>query len=134
MPFIGRLHTTLSYNGTAITNYANQANMQAQLAQIEATHFGSTAKEFITEGADWTLDLAGMWSATFDAIMGPDVVTPGTKRTVVMNMIDGATTVSYTWTSNGEIANFAWTSAPNSLMAWSAQLKLSGAPVRAVSP
>jgi hypothetical protein len=119
------------YNSNTLTPHCNQADVQSTLGQLEVTNLDSTAKEFLAEPAEWTIRMGGFWSHTLDAFLAPDAVTPGTKRTAVISFTN-TSTVSYTWTLNAEISNYQITSTPTGLIAWSAELRLSGAPTRAV--
>ena len=123
---------TVTYISTDITQYCDTVQMQAQLATIDVTNLASTANEWLTGFADWTSPIGGNWDATIDALLGPDAVTPGTKRTVAIAFTDAASsTITYTWTDLGEVSNWQITSAPTEAIKWSASLKLSGAPNRA---
>ena len=132
MPVRGMSNTLVTYNSQSLTAYANQADVQTTLNQIEVTNLASTAKEFISEPSEWTIRIAGMFDIASDTILGPDVVTPGTKRNAVISFIEGGQTLSYTWTANAEIGNYQITSTPTGMIGWSAELKLSGSPARAV--
>lgn len=124
-------NTTVSYNGNDITAYCNSADLQAALDNIDVTNFASTAKEYLTGFGEWTINLSGLWSSTFDGYVAPDAVTPGTKRTAYIAFDGGATTVTYTWTSNAEIGDYQIrSSSPTEAITFSAVLRLSGAPSR----
>ncbi len=128
-------HVIPTYNSNALTAFVNTASLAAALSQIDVTDFASTANEFITGFSDWTTPLGGQWDPALDAFLAPDAVTPGTKRTFSIAFDDGTTTVTYTWTTNAEIENYTVdASSPTEGITWSCDLKLSGAPVRAVTP
>lgn len=130
-PTKGAGKVAVTFNGTAIKQYCNQADLNAVLNQIDVTNLNSTGVESISAFAEWTIALGGFWDATFDAVIAPEAVTPGTKRTAVIAYTDSAsTTVTYTWTSNAEIGDYKITSTPSDAIKWSATLRLSGAPVR----
>lgn len=124
-------NVAVTYITTDITQYCDTAQIQAQLATIDVTNLASTANEWLTGFADWSIPIGGNWDAVIDALLGVDAVTPGTKRTVSIALTDATpTTITYTWTSNGELSNYQITSAPTEAIKWSATLKLSGAPSR----
>ena len=124
-------NVAVTYNSNEVTAYCNQADVQATIDQLDATDLASTAKESVTGFAEWSISMGGHWHATLDGYLAPDAVTPGTKRTAVIAYTDAAdTTVTYTWTSNAEIQDYAITSATGGLITWSATLMLSGAPSR----
>ena len=124
-----------TYNAQALTAYCNTASLASALSTIDVTDFASTANEYITGFAEWTVPLGGHWDPTLDGYLAPDAVTPGTKRTFSIAFDDNTTTVTYTWTSNAEIENYTVdASSPTEGITWSCDLKLSGAPVRATAP
>lgn len=132
-PVKGATHTTCTYNSNALTAKCNQADLQATLDNLEVTNLGSTGKEYLTGTTEWTIRLQGYWDATLDGYLAPDAVSPGTKRTGVITFNDGTTTVTYTWTSNAEIANYQIQSQPSQAITFTAELRLSGAPTRSTA-
>jgi hypothetical protein len=128
-----RGNTTLSFNGNALTNFANQTDMQATIDQIDTTHFGSTGKESITGDTEWSINMGGDWSQVVDGYLGPEAVTPGTRRTAILGLVGASQTVTYTWTTNAEIQSYQVQSQVGGKITWTATLMLSGAPVRAAA-
>ena len=126
----GRGNTTVSFNGTAITNYTNEAEVSAAVDRIETTNFGSTGAESIAGDTEWTITLGGDFDNALETVLGPEAVTPGTKRTAVIAFVGSSATVTYTWTSNAEIQDFSISSSVGDKISWSATLALSGAPTR----
>jgi hypothetical protein len=125
-------NVTVSYNSNDLESYCDTAQIAAQLSTIDVTNLASTAAEWLTGFADWSIPIGGPWDATLDGFLAPDAVTPGTKRDCVMTLTDAAsTTITYTWTANAEIQDYNITSAPTEAIKWTATLKLSGAPNRA---
>lgn len=125
-----RGNTTITYNSSNVTQYCTQSDLERTYDQLETTNLASTGKTFITGDESNTIRLQGNWSKALDDILGADAGS-GTKRTVAIAYADGAGTVTYTWTSNGEISNYAIQSPANGLRTFSADLTLSGAPTRA---
>lgn len=122
---------TLTYNSTDITQYCNSTELSAAADRLEVTDLASTGKEYLAGIAEWTISCGGYWDATFDAVIFPDIVTPGTKRTVALAVTDAAdTTITYTWTSNGEVTDASISSNVGSAIEWSATLAMTGAPTR----
>jgi hypothetical protein len=124
-------NVTVTYNSNAITAYCNSADLAATIAALDATDFASTGKEYVNDTPEWSISLSGHWDSTLDGYLAPDAITPGTKRTGVIAFTDsGSTTVTYTWTSNAEIADYTVSASTGALITWSGTLRLSGAPVR----
>lgn len=124
-----RGNTTVTYNSNNITAYVNQADLDRTIEMLDTTTLSSTAKESIAGDQTNKLSLQGNWRAALDAILAPDVGS-GTKRTASIAYVDGATTVTYTWTSNAEIENYTIQSPASGLRTFSCDLALSGAPTR----
>lgn len=129
-PVKARGNVVVTYNSQNITQYCNQADLQTTLEEIETTNLASTGQESIAGNPTWTIALGGDWAAALDAILGVDAVTPA-KRTASIAYTDGATTVTYTWTSKAEIGAYAIPSSVATTIKWTATLRLSGAPSRA---
>lgn len=128
-----RGNVTLTY-GSAITSYVNQADLSAALDVLDATVMNSTGTVNVADTSTWEIACGGPWESALDTILAVDAVAPGTKRTTVVTYSSGGgQTVTYTWTSNGEISNYEIKAAPDALITWSATLTLSGAPVRTVA-
>jgi len=132
-----RGNVTLTY-GSAITSYVNQADLSGALDTLDATVLNSTGTVQIANTTTWEIACGGPWESALDTIIAVDAVTPGTKRTTVVTYSSGAgATVTYTWTAaaavGGEISNYQITAAPDGLIAWTATLMISGAPVRTVA-
>lgn len=126
-----RGNTVVTYNSNNITAYCDSADLDTTIEKLETTNLASTGAESITGDAEWSIGLSGMWDNALDAILAPDAVTPGTKRTASIAYTGSSATVTYTWTSNAEIENFAINSAVGDFIKWTADLALSGAPGRA---
>lgn len=125
-------NVTVTYNSNALTNYCNQASLQSTVAELEATHFGSTGQQFDPGLSEWSVDLGGDFDATLDGYIGPDAIT-STKRTVVVGFVNGGSTITYTWTTNGFITGYNPAATANGKQTWTAKLRLSGIPTRNVA-
>jgi hypothetical protein len=128
-----RGNITLTYNSQNITSYTTKTGLKAAADKLEATTLASTAKESIAADVDWSISIELNWDAALDTILAPDIITPGTKRTVVLAITGSTQTVTYTWTSNGEISDYAVDASVGNLITGSATLSLSGAPTRSVA-
>ena len=127
-----RGNTTVTYNSQNITAYCTQADLERTIDQLETTDLASTGKEFIAGDESNTVRLQGNWRKLLDDILGPDAGS-GTQRTVAIAYADGAATVTYTWTTAGQISNYSIQSPANGVRTFSADLTLSGAPTRSVA-
>lgn len=128
----GAGNITVSYNSNDVTNYINNADLQMTVAELEATHLGSTGQEMDPGLPGFTLGLTGDWAVASDGYFAPDILSP-TKRTVVIAYTDGASTVTYTWTSAGFLTGYNITGGATDKISTSPALRLSGKPTRAVS-
>jgi hypothetical protein len=123
-------NVTVTYNSQNLTQYLKQADLDAAVNRLETTNLASTGMESIADTTKWTIGFNGFWDKALDDIIGPDVVTVGTLRTVVMTITGSTGTVTYTWTSKGEIENYKISAAAGQFVSHDTQLALSGAPVR----
>ena len=124
-------NVAVTYNSNALTAYCNQSDLSSTISALDATDFSSTGKEYVNDTPEWSIAVGGHWDSTLDGYLAPDAITPGTKRTATIAFTDsGSTTITYTWTSNAEIADYAVNAATGSLITWSGTLRLSGAPSR----
>ena len=125
-----RGNTAVTFNDTAITNYCDSADLEAAIDQLETTHLGSTAAESTAGDPSWKISLGGMWDNALDAVLGPEAVTPGTKRTAIIAFTGSSATITYTWTSMAEIEGYTINSAGGDFIKFADTLALSGAPTR----
>lgn len=128
----GAGNATVTYNANAITNYTNSVDLQNTIAELEATHLGSTAQESDAGLGSYQLQIGGDWNPTIDGYLGPDSLA-GTKRTCAIAFTSGGSTVTYTWTSQAFITNYTVRTSATGKLEWSATLRLSGAGSRGVA-
>lgn len=131
----GAGNVTVTYNSNAVTNYVNSLQVEAAINELEATNFGSTANEYAPGLADWTtsFDIIN-WDSTVDGYLAPDIVSPGTQRTLAIAFDDSAgNTVTYTWTSKAFLTNGGWSSEATGATTSNYSIRCNGAPNRAVS-
>lgn len=95
-------NVTVTYNSNALTAYVDSGAIAASIAELDTTDLASTAMEYIPGLADWTYTTnVKNWNSTVDGYIMPDIVTPGTLRTLVVAFTDESdATVTYTWTAN----------------------------------
>lgn len=125
-----RGNVVVSFNSNNITAYLDSADLEATIDQLETTNLASTAAESTAGDPSWSIKVGGMWDSTLDGYIGPEAVTPGTKRTASIALTGSGATVTYTWTSNAEIGDYTINSAVGDFIKFSATLTLSGAPTR----
>lgn len=125
-----RGNIVLTYNSNNITQYCDSVDLEAAIDQLETTNLASSAAESTAGDPSWKIGLSGMWDNALDAIIGPDAVTPGTKRTASAAYTGSSATVTYTWTTNAEVGNYSIPAAVGDFIKFSAELTLSGAPTR----
>lgn len=127
---------TFTYNTNDLTDYVEQFQLQQTVAELENTNMGSTAQSFVPGLASYqaSLDLTN-WDSTLDGYLAPDVITPGTKRTAVIEYTDAdGGTVTYTWTNEAFLTNYSIQASPSDLIkAPGASIRLNGAPNRSVT-
>jgi len=128
-----RSNISVTFNSTDITQYCSKAELDSTIEQLEVTNLASTAKEMISGDAEWSIPLEGMWEIALDNVLGPEAVTPGTKRTAVIAFDGASQTATYTWTSNAEVEGYKVSGQVGGFITWTATLTLSGAPSRAVA-
>lgn len=128
-----RGNVAVTLNGTVITAHCNKADLDNAIEQLEVTNLASTGKETITGDPEWSIALEGMWEVALDSVIGPEAVTPGTKRTAVIAFTGASQAVTYTWTSNAEIQDYKISAQVGGFISWTATLALSGAPSRTVA-
>lgn len=124
-------NNTVTYNSQNITQYLTSAELSFGGEKVDITNLANTAKAFSSGDGEWKLDVNGWWDNAIDAILGPDAVTPGTKRTLAYAVVGTSATVTYTWTTNAEVGDFKISPKTGEHMPFTASFYLSGAPTRA---
>lgn len=121
---------TLSYAGTALAAYLDQASIDAVVEAVETTNLASTATETTPGNTTWSSKIGGSWAKALDDVLGPDAVTPGTLRTCVIVVGASGAQATYTWTSKAFISNYTIDAKAGDTLKWSGTLNLTGSPVR----
>lgn len=129
MPIKALSNVTVTYNGTAITGYLNQASLQAVVNAIDTTVLNSTGATKIPGLADWTINVGGFWAKALHDVLNPDTVTPpSTMRTLIVVIGESGSQATYTWTTSAFISNYQWSADPTTAIPWTGVLSVSGAP------
>ena len=132
MPAKGMGNVTITYNAVALTGYCNAVQLDAVVAAIDTTHFGSTAEESTPGSTKWKLDFGGNYDSAVDNVLGPDAVAPPTtKRALVIVFGPVSNRVTYTWASGSAfVSSYGLKGDPKGMLTWSGTLEISGAPTR----
>lgn len=126
---------TVTYNGTDITQYCNQANIEATVAEIDTTNLASTGAESSPASTAWATPIGGFLQKELDDVIGVDAITPpSTMRNLVITVGPSGTLTTFTWTGSttegATIENYTLApTEPTELITWSAALLISGGPV-----
>lgn len=128
---------TVTYAGTDITQYCNQAAVEATVAEIDTTNLASLSAESSPASTSWTVPVGGMLDKALDDVLGLDAITPpAAYRNLVITVGPSGTQTTYTWTASGTsvgatIDTFTIApTEPTQLITWSGSLLISGGPVR----
>lgn len=126
---------TVTYNGTNITAYCNQASIEATVAEIDTTNLASTGAESSPASTAWDTPIGGFLQKEVDDVIGPDGITPpATMRNLVITVGPSGSQTTFTWTGSttegATIENYTIAPTdPTQLITWSAALLISGGPV-----
>jgi len=127
---------TCTYNSVDITPYVNQADLAAAVGENDGTNLASVAAESEPGSTDWTVGLSGMLDKASDDVFGKESLTPpSTLRNLVITVGPSGTRSTFTWTGSADegafINNYTISpTEPTQLINWSADLGISGGPVR----
>lgn len=129
-------NVTVVYNGTDITQYCNQNDLDAVVAEVDTTNLASTGAESSPAATSWSVKLQGFLDKAIDDVIGPDALTPpATLRNLVVTRGPTGAQAIYTWTGTATAGAFVGNyqlpaTDPKNLSTWSADLQISGGPVR----
>lgn len=121
-------NSTLSFNGNELKNWLKNFKIQADGKTIDVTALGDTAKATIADTVEWKVTADFNWDATIDGYITSEIITPGTKRTLIITKTDGVTTVTLTWTSACEVQSINYDDSVGDVHKGSVTFSLSGAP------
>ena len=136
-PFKGESSNfTVTYDSVDITQYCNQASVEATVAEVDTTNLASTGAESSPASTSWTVPLGGFLDKALDDVLGVDAITPpASYKDLVITVGPGGTQTTYTWTGSSStgasIENYTISPTdPTQIITWSASLLISGGPVR----
>lgn len=124
---LGAQNFTLTVNSVNITAYANKADLETVIAELDKTNFASTGNESDPGMPTHKITCGGLWAKALNNVFSPLANTPS-KVTAVLTIGSGAELVTYTWTNNAFVTNYKRTLGATEQTTWSATLNLSGAP------
>lgn len=131
-------NTEVTFNSNSLEEYLRDVTITANGNEIDITTLSDTAAVGLTDNPTWEVSgTLAFWDATVDGYLTPEIITPGTKRTLVVARDGGASTVTMTWTASGNngatIGNLTLPSAVGAAHGGSVTFKCSGAPTRTVA-
>lgn len=125
-------NVTVTFDATDITQYLDQAELQAAVAELETTALNSVAQEYIPGLPNWQGNLkVAKWDSVIDGIIAANVLTPAKKNCIWTFKDATAVTVTYTWTNNAFFTGYNISGAIGTKIESSPSLRLSGNPTRA---
>lgn len=130
MPVKSNPNIELTYDSNNITQYCDQATMDATVEAIEATNLASAATVTTPGDTTYSYDMGGDWALALDAIFGPDAIDPSTLRTFVAAIGASGSQATYTWTSGAFVSNYKVAAQAGANLKWTAKLNLTVAAVR----
>lgn len=129
-----RGNITFTLNSVNITQYCTSTSLKAAANKLEVTSLAATAKEFIADDTDWSVDVQANWDNALDNVLGPLIVTPGTKVPAVLAIAGSTATVTYTWAASGgngaEVTDYSVDAGAGEVLASAVTISMSGAPTR----
>lgn len=137
MPVRSIGNMVVTYNGTNITAYLNQASLEMIADEIDTTNLASTAQEKSAAVPGFSVPVGGFWMAALDAVLGAAAISPPTStlHALIVQIGPSGNRATYTWTASATVGAFVSdykieASDPMSMLTWSATLAVSGAPTR----
>jgi hypothetical protein len=129
-------NATVTYNGVNVTAYCNQNDLDAVVTEVDTTNLASTGAESSPAATDWSVKMQGFLDKASDDVFGPDALTaPATLRNLVITRGPTGAQAIYTWTGTttegAGVNNYQLPGTdPKNLNTWTADLLISGGPVR----
>lgn len=127
---------SVTYNGTDVTAYCNQGDVEGIVGENDGTNLASVAAESEPGSTDWRVRCSGMLDKASDDVFGKESLSPpSTLRNLVITVGPSGTRTTFTWTGSADegafINNYTiQPTEPTQLINWSAELGISGGPVR----
>ena len=122
----GAGNVTVSFKGSAIEGYMNQADLNVVVSELEATDFDSLAEESDPGLSKTTFSIGGDWHDDLDDILAGDAATAAKRTTIIVLTDADGGTVTYTWTLDSYITNYQISASATGKIVWTATLNLSG--------
>ena len=130
----GAGNISVLYNSVELKNYINEAELAATIAELEATHLGSTAQMYSPGLASFTLTLKGDWVKALDDALGVDSISPTMRACTIKFTDENANWVQYAWTATGGngafITGYSISTNATSKTEHAPSLRISGLPTR----
>lgn len=133
MAIKARGNVTVTFNSVNLSPYITDYTLTQGGERIDVTTLTSTAAATIAGDSSFGLEINGTADIAVDNVLGPERITPGTPRTLVVTQDMGAQTVTLTWTSNAEVESYNTKGTASGLQTFDASFALSGAPTRSVA-
>lgn len=127
---------SVTYNSVDVTAYCSQGDVEAVVAEIDATNLASVNAESEPGSTDWRVRCSGMLEKSSDDVFGKEALgQPSTLRNLVITVGPSGTRTTFTWTGTtlegAFINNYTiQPTEPTQLINWQAELGISGGPVR----
>lgn len=125
---------TVTLGGINITQYTNQASIEATVAEIDATNLASVGAESAPASTSWATPVGGFLDKALDDVFGPTALTPpATMKNLVVTVGPSGSVTTFTWTGTtaegATIENYTISpTEPTQLITWSGALLISGGP------
>ena len=113
---------------TEISSFVNNVDFPETADVAETTTLGASNKTYISGLKDATISLGGVWDATADAIFGADVGQAATLSYEYSQ--EGTASGKVKYTGESILTNYAISSPVGDVVAFSADLQVSGAVTR----
>ena len=125
MPLVGAGNVQVTFQGNDLTPYLNQASQETVVSELDATDYASTGQETDPGFPGWSASIGGDWHATVDGWL--HAAAAGAVQGILAITVG---TVTYTH-NLAFVSNYSWSNDdPLGKLTWSADLSISGAPVR----
>ena len=130
----GAGNISVLYNAVELKNYINEAELASQVAELEATHLGSSAQMYAPGLASFTVSLKGDWVKALDDALGVDAMNPVMRALTVKFTDENNNWVQYAWTATGGngafITGYSISTNATAKTEHSPSLRASGIPTR----
>lgn len=130
----GAKNFLVTVNGTNLTAYLDEAEVQMAVAELETTNLDSTGQEFVPGLPNYQASLAiTRWDKIVDDVLGPLAITPSLVTTIITAKDASGDTLTYTWTSKSFVTGYNIAGSATGKVTSAPTLRLSGVPTRTTS-